>query len=640
MDDNQLKRSAVTGIDRYSDYMPPITEIFDLSVYSKGLKEFRAVHCSKPNEDRPFNMVEDTFDDMIITARIPEDARVYHHPKEIEEIVPTKTQYVTLSSSDKKYDFLFAEMCFEKKIFFTDAHKGPKWSIMGIFMKGYFGDNEEAYQLFKLFSMMVPSLYDEAVNREKWDGFASKESYSNFGIFVNWAKKYDKKLYDEVNYEIKILKKCDKNDDGGKNDSQKIYDTLVQDFELTHTKIVNDSLYLKETDDSIITMSRQKLVASYEHMQCGVNSHGTPVSFINKWITCNDKINRKDFMNVYPDSSKCPDNAFNLWRPFAMEKVSLLPYEKISDGLTFILNHIKVLCDYDEKVYNYFIKWIAYMIQFPDKKIPCIVLISNQGAGKTSFILLLKKMLGAKKVIECSDPARDVWGDFNALMMDAFLVNLSEVGFADSKDSMGKLKALITDETININQKGVSQITVSSYHHFIATTNKSNPFEITKDCRRFVVVRSSDDKIGNIDYFSELYALMEDSDTIRTVYNYFKELDLSSYKPTEIPSTEHLDGLKSMSTSPIEDWLQDFTIQNMDQSEPLKLNADDIFEHFKSWLQLNPSRKFETNKQKLGIKMSYLKIPGITKGDKDNKGCATKMFDFELLKKHFQISCE
>ena len=61
-------------------------------------------------------------------------------------------------------------------MFFTDAHKGPKWSIMGIFIKGYFGDNEEAYQLFKLFSMMVPSLYDEAINREKWEGFASKES--------------------------------------------------------------------------------------------------------------------------------------------------------------------------------------------------------------------------------------------------------------------------------------------------------------------------------------------------------------------------------------------------------------------------------------------------------------------------------
>ena len=40
---------------------------------------------------------------------------------------------------------------------------------------------------------------------------------------------------------------------------------------------------------------------------------------------------------------------------------------------------------------------------------------------------------------------------------------------------------------------------------------------------------------------------MEDSDTIRTVYNYFKELDLTSCKPTEIPSTEHLgDGFRQI----------------------------------------------------------------------------------------------
>ena len=280
------------------------------------------------------------------------------------------------------------------------------------------------------------------------------------------------------------------------------------------------------------------------------------------------------------------------------------------------------------------------MIQFPDKKIPCIVLILNLRAGKTSLILLLKKMLGGKKVIKCSDPARDVWGDLSSLMMDAFLVNLSEVGFADSKDSMGKFKALITDETININQKGVPQITVSSYHHFIATTNKSNPFEITKDCRRLVVVRSSDDKIGYTEYFGELSALLEDSDTIRTMFTYFKELDLASYKPSEIPHTEHLDGLKSMRTSLIEDWLQDFTIQNMEQTKPLKLNADDIFDLFKGWLLRNPSRKFETNKQKLGVKMSYLKIPGITKAEKDKKGNAMKVFDFKLLRAYFQISSE
>ena len=38
--------------------------------------------------------------------------------------------------------------------------------------------------------------------------------------------------------------------------------------------------------------------------------------------------------------------------------------------------------------------------------------------------------------------------------------------------------------------------------------------------------------------------------------------------------------------------------------------------------------------------MSYLKIPGITKGDKDKKGNAMKVFDFKLLRAYFQISSE
>ena len=38
--------------------------------------------------------------------------------------------------------------------------------------------------------------------------------------------------------------------------------------------------------------------------------------------------------------------------------------------------------------------------------------------------------------------------------------------------------------------------------------------------------------------------------------------------------------------------------------------------------------------------MSYLKIPGITKGDKNKKGNAMKVFDFKLLRAYFQISDE
>jgi hypothetical protein len=245
-------------------------------------------------------------------------------------------------------------------------------------------------------------------------------------------------------------------------------------------------------------------------------------------------------------------------------------------------------------------------------------------------------MLGAKKVFECTDPSRDVWGSFNALMMDAFLVNLSEIEFADSKDAVGKFKALITDPTININQKGVSQVSVASYHRFIVTTNNDNPLSIKKDDRRFAIVRSSDDKIGDTEYFNGLYALLDNHDFIRTMYNYFKEYDISEFDPKKIPQTEHLKGLKDMAVSPVEDWLRDYTYENRFNTTIVTMGGRTTLKLFNDWLAL-VGRVFDTNEQKLGVKITNLRIKGIGKGERDTKGLNTKTFDFTLLKKHFDM---
>jgi hypothetical protein len=59
-------------------------------------------------------------------------------------------------------------------------------------------------------------------------------------------------------------------------------------------------------------------------------------------------------MQIYPNPNKCPENVFNLWRPFAME-VLTSPYESHTEGLKTMLEHINVLCDKDKAVYDYFI---------------------------------------------------------------------------------------------------------------------------------------------------------------------------------------------------------------------------------------------------------------------------------------------
>lgn len=83
-----------------------------------------------------------------------------------------------------------------------------------------------------------------------------------------------------------------------------------------------------------------------------------------------------------------------------MEKY-LDSYEKDEQGLEFLLNHIKIVCNNEVIIYEWFLKWISHTIKYPNLKngkVP--VIIGKQGSGKTTIYLLLRKMFGEKNVLK------------------------------------------------------------------------------------------------------------------------------------------------------------------------------------------------------------------------------------------------
>jgi ABC-type Na+ transport system ATPase subunit NatA len=54
----------------------------------------------------------------------------------------------------------------------------------------------------------------------------------------------------------------------------------------------------------------------------------------------------------------------------------------------------------DENVANYMECWIAQMIQYPAEKSICPTIISNQGAGKGTFLKIIAAMIGPDKYFE------------------------------------------------------------------------------------------------------------------------------------------------------------------------------------------------------------------------------------------------
>ena len=126
---------------------------------------------------------------------------------------------------------------------------------------------------------------------------------------------------------------------------------------------------------------------------------------------------------------------------------------------------------------------------------------------------------------------------------------------------------------------------------------------------------------------------------IRTCYDYFKGIEgMDKFKDISIPQTEYQTNLKELSRSPIEQWLECFTREHMnDCKECIELLGSEIYELFKNWCNEN-GIKYEINVVKLGVKIINMKINGVSKGRHTMRG-DTKVFNISELKTTFGLGC-
>ena len=521
---------------------------------------------------------------------------------------------------------------YAKLITFMDKGDYDKWYL---FQLASFNINM-TYDTYKEV-VKLKGGYDEENNRKVWD-----KNDANHNKKVGWTTIIKMAGIDNPDEKAaldKLYKKKERENkkaaeyESASDNCSVVFKRLSTEFEKTHAKIKGRSLFVEETPTTTNFFTKPNLITSYEHMKCGVNIHGNPQTFIKMWLTCNDDIRCYDDMGVYPNKSLCPPTMYNLWRPFEMEKYTE-PYEANHEALQFYLNHIKILCGNEQLVADYIVAWIAQMIQYPEVKTIMPTFIAAEGTGKSSFIIMLSRMMGASKILETTSPSRDVWGEFNGLMGDAFFVHLSEISKKEFQDSQGKAKGLITDATLNINKKSIGQYTINSYHRFIATTNNDDSIPTQKGDRRNLVIRCSDEKKGDTEYFNTMYKYLDDINVIRTLYDYFKNIpNMDKFNKIPMPKTEYQEDMKASNRSPIEMWLEDFTREHGNEVDVIK-KGDEVFTLFKSWVSLH-NMSYEVNSIKFMVRLKNLNIDGIT--TKSTKICNLKVFNIAKMKVHFGI---
>jgi hypothetical protein len=339
-------------------------------------------------------------------------------------------------------------------------------------------------------------------------------------------------------------------------------------------------------------------------------------------------------MGVFPKEELCPDNMYNIWKPFPFKHCKE-PYLKNPKALTFFLKHIRVLCNHDEEVAQYIEYWIAQMLQYPERKSICPVFCSKQGAGKGTFMDVIKGLIGVDKYVETSNPSRDIWGQFNTPLVHSFFVNLNEMAKKETVDSLGKIKALITDATISINTKGCPQYEIQSYHRFCITTNKEDPIESTGDDRRLIIINSSNEKCGDKKYFDEARTYIDDPNALRTIYDYFMSIpNMDKFGNLKKPTTAYQKNIQDSNKSYIELFIEAF-VKERNTLQIVELLFGEFFILFSNWIKTN-GMKYDTPSNKVAQAIYNLELDGITKGRHTNKGNMI-IFNITKLKQHFNI---
>ncbi|MEM6635541.1 MAG: primase-helicase family protein [Pseudomonadota bacterium] len=237
------------------------------------------------------------------------------------------------------------------------------------------------------------------------------------------------------------------------------------------------------------------------HMNRKVKSGDSWVNPAETFLECEK---RKSGLVFAPPPLMPGENDFNMYLGRKLE-----PVTGSWDTIHWFIRHI--VCDGCPDKYAWLLLWMADLVQNPGRKPgTAIVGVGNGGVGKGTFGKILMKLTAP----HCKELENEehVTGRFaGEHLSKCILTVVNEAVFGLSPKVSSKLKALVDSKTIQAETKGMNVETVPSYTRFYFDSNDAVPvlIEGNNSERRYFVIRFSDAKMGDQDYFKKLHQVIE-----------------------------------------------------------------------------------------------------------------------------------
>ncbi|MFP6869023.1 MAG: primase-helicase family protein, partial [Nitrospinota bacterium] len=131
-----------------------------------------------------------------------------------------------------------------------------------------------------------------------------------------------------------------------------------------------------------------------------------------------------------------------------------------------------------------------------------VVLRGRLGTGKGVLCTQFGALFGPH-FIQVSQP-NHLTGNFNSHLKDKLIVYADEAFWAGDKKAEGVLKAMITEDTIQIEMKGKDVLTFRNHIRLLVTSNHEWVVPAGNEERRFFVIDVGDARIKDHIYFGAI----------------------------------------------------------------------------------------------------------------------------------------
>lgn len=217
------------------------------------------------------------------------------------------------------------------------------------------------------------------------------------------------------------------------------------------------------------------------------------------------------------------------------------------------LDHLEYLLP-DVEARLHLLRWMAFTVQRPAQRVKhALVLSGKQGTGKSYMARVMKQIHGPSNVHEVS--VEELHGQFTAWIEGKQVVLIEELMAGGRLELANKLKPILTQEVIRINEKHRRVYQVRNLASFFCTTNHEDPIYVEEGDRRWWFYRSPAEPRSPEYYFALEQWTAENAGAIK---GYLSKVDLNGFNPNAAPPiTKDKERLIRASLPPVEWFLKE-----------------------------------------------------------------------------------